>query len=514
MILITSGDYIVDELRIEFGKIPPAFLPIGNTRLYIHQIESLKLFEKEEIFLTLPESYEIKVNDLTLLKSLSVQIIKIPDKLSLGKSIYHALTTIDKGDEKLLILHGDTLIKDIPNETDFILVGEESEDYNWEYDQIFEQKKVWCGLFSFSKCSVFKKNLQNSNYDFTNSVKKYSNEFKLNRIVANDWSDFGHVVTFYKNRCKITTQRSFNYMQISDGIVTKSSQNEKKIIAEIDWFLNLPTNLKIYTPNLITHEKDKSIKYSLEYLYLPTLSELYVFGEQGIGFWKNVFSNCFLFLKTCKENKNTYNNSKSELNSKSLIVDKTLSRLSELKDSGIWEINSPIYLNNTLHPSLLDIANKLFIIAIDGEESCGYLHGDFCFSNILYDIRSNRIKVIDPRGIDNNNVITQFGDIYYDYAKISHSIIGCYDFIIAKMYNIKKNSNNNFSFSISIDERLTQIQNEFINNLNFEGVNFKKIYSQMILLFISMVPLHKDNEERQIALILNAYRLYNIFINL
>jgi hypothetical protein len=338
----------------------------------------------------------------------------------------------------------------------------------------------------------------------------YSNEFKLKRIVAHDWSDFGHVVTFYKNRCKITTQRSFNNMQISNGVVTKSSQNEKKIIAEIDWFLNLPSNLKIFTPNLINYEKHTSIKYSLEYLYLPTLSELYVFGEQGIEFWKNIFSNCFHFLKICSDTKNTLI-SVSEWNSKSLIVDKTLSRLSELNNSCIWDINTPIYLNNLLQPSLLNMANELFIIAVDGEERCGYLHGDFCFSNILYDIRSNRIKAIDPRGIDNNNVITQYGDIYYDYAKLSHSIIGCYDFIIAKMYNIEKNNNNNYSFSITIDDRLIQIQNEYINTLNFEGLNFKKIYSQMILLFISMVPLHKDNQTRQVALILNAYRLYNIY---
>jgi hypothetical protein len=44
--------------------------------------------------------------------------------------------------------------------------------------------------------------------------------------------------------------------------------------------------------------------------------------------------------------------------------------------------------------------------------------------------------------------------------------------------------------------------------------NFKKIFSQTILLFISMIPLHKDNIDRQKALILNAYRLYKIYLSL
>ena len=34
MLLIASGQYVVSELYAEFGGIPPAFLPLGNQRLY------------------------------------------------------------------------------------------------------------------------------------------------------------------------------------------------------------------------------------------------------------------------------------------------------------------------------------------------------------------------------------------------------------------------------------------------------------------------------------------------
>ena len=34
-----------------------------------------------------------------------------------------------------------------------------------------------------------------------------------------------------------------------------------------------------------------------------------------------------------------------------------------------------------------------------------FIHGDFCFSNILYDFRKKSIKVIDPRGVNFENLL-------------------------------------------------------------------------------------------------------------
>jgi hypothetical protein len=112
------------------------------------------------------------------------------------------------------------------------------------------------------------------------------------------------------------------------------------------------------------------------------------------------------------------------------------------------------------------------------------------------------------------NEISLFGDLYYDYSKLSHSILGCYDYIIAEMFFMNIHSNNNYEFEIDIDDRTIEIQEEFVNQLLFRGLNYKKIYAQMILLFISMIPLHSDNVVRQKAFILNTYRLYNIWINI
>ena len=37
LLLISSAAYVEPELEAEFGRLPPAFLPLGNRRLFVHQ---------------------------------------------------------------------------------------------------------------------------------------------------------------------------------------------------------------------------------------------------------------------------------------------------------------------------------------------------------------------------------------------------------------------------------------------------------------------------------------------
>ena len=56
MLLITSGAYVESELASEFGRIPPAFLPVGNRRLYTYQIKQFRRLH-EHVCLTLPDDF-------------------------------------------------------------------------------------------------------------------------------------------------------------------------------------------------------------------------------------------------------------------------------------------------------------------------------------------------------------------------------------------------------------------------------------------------------------------------
>ena len=121
--------------------------------------------------------------------------------------------------------------------------------------------------------------------------------------------------------------------------------------------------------------------------------------------------------------------------------------------------------------------------------------------------------MIDPRGLDFENNQLIYGDIRYDVAKLAHSVIGLYDHIIAGYYELVENEPYNYNFKIYTNPIIENIQGKFLET-KFTGKSFEELdtFPILIHLFLSMLPLHADNENRQKALIMNALRLYKKII--
>ncbi|WP_323921349.1 MULTISPECIES: protein kinase family protein [Aeromonas] len=141
------------------------------------------------------------------------------------------------------------------------------------------------------------------------------------------------------------------------------------------------------------------------------------------------------------------------------------------------------------------------------------MHGDICFSNILFDSRSERLKMVDPRGINFNGDFSIYGDQKYDLAKLTHSVIGLYDFIIAGRYTLDVDADGHEVIHFDIDSRLSMVQEGFMNVPFLDGVTIKDVMPLVVLLFLSMLPLHSDRQDRQKAMLLNAVRLYKTFVH-
>ena len=140
MILITSAKYVNPELESEFGKIPPSFLPLGGKRLYEYQI---KLFENtnEKIVLSLPETFDLSIYDKKKLENLKIDILFIPDGLSLGESITYAVNMNLPISNSLKILHGDTYFKYIEDVKDSVSSSLVESSYEWTY-LIYDNKPL------------------------------------------------------------------------------------------------------------------------------------------------------------------------------------------------------------------------------------------------------------------------------------------------------------------------------------------------------------------------------------
>lgn len=507
MYLITSAAYVSENIRNEIGNIPPSFLPIRNERLYVHQLASLKL--DEVVYLTIPDDYQLPEFDSYALEDAGVNIIRIPKNLSLGQSITYAINMIGIYDEPLRILHGDTLILDLPEMDDAFIVADSDDNYDWAVIDVEEHAElIYAGYFSFGDLKHFLKCVVMENYHFVDALERYKADQNTPLYKVSKWYDFGHINTFYRSKASMPTARHFNSMKINSRVVIKSSVNNRKILAESNWFEQLPSKLRYYTPQLVSVNKDEAnAEYQLEYLYFIGLNELFVFGNQPLFIWNKIFSSCFEFISQCLNFKPQH---VDQYINNDIYLKKTLVRIDAfLKDHPQYA--GALSYNNkklgTLHEIAIGAAK---CISLPDEASISIVHGDFCFSNILYDFRRQDIKVIDPRGINVNGELDLFGDIRYDVSKLAHSIIGLYDYIIAGHYHLTLEQLD-FKLEFPDMQSINRVQDVFYKNMEAHSggrVDQKFLLAVMVQLFISMIPLHADSPSRQRAFIANALRLY------
>ena len=495
MILIISGAYINQEMRVEFGKIPPAFLPLGNQPLFCFQLKLIqKKFPKEGVYLTIPEDFEANLSN----KLSSVKIIKVPTEISLSESILFALNVSDSDDETVRILNGDTLFSDLPESLDTFGVSSDYENYDWDYAS---KKEALTGYFSFKSRKNLIRSLTLAKGSFSKALQIYAKQSpEINFENIPGWLDLGHLNSYFESRAKITTERAFNSIRVHNGALWKTGTPEKKIRAEAYWFERLPQSLKRYIPQFLGSKTEENhYWYGLEYLPFSPLNELYVNGRQPSDFWVDIFKRCSRIIDEFSQ-QGVPVGFDADRYRESLYFDKTYDRIALIeKDFELSDLFNQVGLRDITHACLEKVKLLPKFPAI--------VHGDFCFSNIMFSSRGRIIKLIDPRGISGDDEVTLYGDQAYDIAKFLHSIIGMYDFIIAGKYHLKGKE-----IFFDEDEELSKFQ-DYVLSESYKGVPIRVFLPLVVLLFITMVPLHADRRDRQKAFLINAKRIYDNYMS-
>ena len=197
-----------------------------------------------------------------------------------------------------------------------------------------------------------------------------------------------------------------------------------------------------------------------------------------------------------------------------MYLEKTFNRINQViaEDKLFREIFDQdfIFINNKKLKNWNLMKNKIeekIDVMYNENDNC-LIHGDLYFANILYNSEKNIFKLIDPRGIWGNTI---GGDIKYDIAKIRHSVVGCFDIITNGLYSIKYEGKNEIEFNVFKPKNYEIICNELDSNIE-RRCNLDEIKMIEGLLFISMLPLHSDNVERQLAFFcVGLERLNEIF---
>ena len=537
-VLILSAGHINEELSKIFGRIPSGLIPINGKPVIFRIIDKLLNEGIKNISITVGYKKEILEEIITeqYKNQCDIQFIESDFKKPPGNSIKDSMNQCNE--EKLLIILGDTLIDNNLTELvnkgkNFVLTSNEFVNTeNWcvitknkgKLDEVFDKKilennkkyHALVGCYFFNNVNLLKNSLDefkdDERLEISSIIKKIKEKEEFDSETAQEWRDVGHLENYFSTKQFVLKTRYFNKLQFDDSgeNVIKTSTNNEKLINEINWYEQIPDEISDLVPKILDSSIVENPFIKLEYIKHPTLSELWLYGEFSSNFWKEIINDLFIIIQKFK--KHNHRVTKQEYNS--IYFQKTQDRINELiKNNEMFKevfeqdfifINSKKQKNWKL---MKDQIKEKINIMFNENDNC-LIHGDLYFSNILYDPEKRNFKLIDPRGKWGHGIA---GDIKYDIAKIRHSIAGGFDTITNGLYSAYHQEPNKIEYNVFVSKNNQTICNELDNIIE---KNWKLDEIKMIegLLFISMLPLHSDNLERQLALFcIGIERLNEIF---
>lgn len=327
-----------------------------------------------------------------------------------------------------------------------------------------------------------------------------------------EWIDCGHETNYYRSRAALINSRSFNRLQVDSkrGTIFKSSENKLKLAREASYLEMLPTGLRILFPRLVavSGSGEHIDSYEMEYYGYPNLAEYLLYWDLSKESWWR----CFDALNDILSLFRKYPASIGPARYQQFHWDKTVSRidqyLGDLKEDGL--ARTLMEKSITLNGKSLAPLNELLRSAesvISGsyrETTFSVFHGDFCFNNILFDVASGVMRLIDPRGSFGDDCPGIHGDRRYDLAKLAHSSVGHYDYFVNGLFDVWAPSAGEFRLETVLRPHtpwLAEMTDWLIKEQEQDPREIKVITA---LLFLSMCPLHQDDSSRQLAFFLRG----------
>lgn len=244
--------------------------------------------------------------------------------------------------------------------------------------------------------------------------------------------------------------------------------------------------LKDYAPDILKRETNF---YSYEYIIGPTAAENYniedfcnALQDLKLNFWHKIDTT-----------ESFYNTTKS------FYYDKTIQRANNFYSKNNTS-DKTLYINDL---EIKPLSHLLELIPPDSicTQDRYFIHGDFVLDNLI--IKNKKFKFIDWRQNFGDQI--DGGDIYYDLAKMNHSLKFDHNLITTNNFNIRYDKEK-----IYIDMlckyssfKKTEIFNKFINENNFD---INKINLLTSLIWINMSGVHESN----LSLFLYYLGIYNL----
>ena len=299
--------------------------------------------------------------------------------------------------------------------------------------------------------------------------------------------------------------RYFNEIfKVEDTYIKKSAKVEK-IQKEYEFLNSVPDQMKKYFISASNFDLTKDgAQYVMPKIGYLDVSRRFLNGKISEDEAQRFFDELKRYFDLSKNI--SFKRTGDEFN---FIYSKTYERLNDFKRNKLFVELEDILKFQHLG-SLDDNFNKLLKMLRDREKriiNSGsiFSHGDLCLSNILASEKFDRLVLIDPRGGSFNESVRS---IYYDFAKLSHSINGNYDKIINGFADIKFKEDLKIELyfkgdeNISFSKKLTSLSETY-------GLDIELIRIIEVSLFFSMLPLHIENKTKVAMLAINGCRILN-----
>jgi hypothetical protein len=437
---------------------------------------------------------------------------------------------------------GDTFVK-FPNEVDwedtrsFVLLADVKESYRWclaevDEDGLIEQMidkprdypqpmKALIGVYAIEDwpllMNCFKGVLERRELtrehkmEISDGLNCYKSERELAAYNCEDWYDCGNPDNLMQSRRRLLQARAFNQVSFDDtlGTITKRSQRTEKFTDEIQYYQLLPDDLRSLFPRIINSDAYASEPFlEMEYYGYPTLAEMFVFENLSHHIWRQIFEHLYAIVERFRRYTRQADGHSFDYMYQGRVKERlTVLRESEWPVAKVIDEYSELIINGKQYKNFDAIWPRIqrVVRAISCDKEFTVIHGDLCFSNILYDLNSRVCKLIDPRGSFGQKGV--YGDIRYDIAKLYHSVHGLYDYITNDLFSLQIDDNC-MDFEVYAPEEVKRIQKAF-DQVFFGSFNPSEIILLEGLLFVTMGVFHYDHPHQQVAMYLTGIRMWN-----
>lgn len=469
--------------------------------------------------------------------NLNLKIIVQPEPQGPAHALSFGASVVNS-QKHILVCLADTLFDEmIPFDYDWVGTAKATGSGKWCWVQHINKKvidfydkveppqdvnDVLMGLYYFRDSKYLKEcidsvitnniRLAEGEYQLSNVINLYKQKYSIKAKEITTWTDVGSIENYLNAQDKLIQHRNINSFSINGSNTQKTIEKkgpQEKINNEINWIEKVS---EIYPESVLKIIGTSKDSYKMEYCRYPLLSKIYLYeNNEPEVFCKIIKSLLIKVNKALWLKINDTERIDLTKECKVMYFEKPMARLSEWQEWEIIRKNHTFKVNgNQIDNVELTIKSITDYLSVNHKPVLGTVHGDFHFGNIFFDEAEKIFKLIDPRGSFGSQKGIM-GDVYYELAKLRHSYHGMYDAILDGLYTIEVNDQD---YKLKIGpQRLHHIEaiDNLISELGYD-LNFVKMIEFTIL--ISLISMHSDSRDNQMAFFLQAMLLSKDIINL